>query len=66
MKKQYLSPAIVIIRVAPRNIICSSITGVEGTGKLSTDIDPDEETEDYLSRHHNVWEEEEEEEEYMY
>ena len=55
-KKKYSSPAIVIIRVVSQRVICSSITGVEGTGKLSTEIYSDEETEDYLSRSlYNVW-----------
>ena len=56
MKKKYLSPATVIISIAAHRIICSSITGIEGTGNLHTDVNPNEETEDYLSRRsNNVW-----------
>ena len=63
MKKAYISPVILIMRTVPSQMLCSSVTGVSGTGNLNTDVDKSVGTDEYLSRRNqNVWDDEEDEE----
>ena len=60
MKKTYIQPSLVITYVEPQRMICASILGVAGTGKME-DAVSDEETNEYLTRRkRNEWEDEEE------
>lgn len=49
-KKAYISPITIAIKVAPMSIVCTSITGVTGTGDLNTSLDEDDTETEYLSR----------------
>lgn len=42
-------------------MICGSVQGVLGTGNLNDQVDVNEETTEYLSRHRSVWDDDEEE-----
>ena len=59
MKKQYITPTIKVTEETTECFICTSIiSGMEGTGSLSTTVS-NEETSDYLSRgSRNVWDDE--------
>ncbi len=57
-KKSYMQPAITIVTCRLEGMVCGSVSGVAGTGKLNTDVDETRETDTYLSRQRSLWDEE--------
>jgi hypothetical protein len=63
MKKKYIEPTLHITYVKPQSFICTSVYGVSGTGDFDTDLS-DEETDLYLTRRTNVWDDVDENEDW--
>lgn len=61
-RRNYLTPETYIIEIESESVICSSITGVEGTGNMSTDVGGGS-TDVVMSKGHgfSIWEDTEEE-----
>lgn len=50
MKKNYITPSVLVVKISLTSILSGSIEGIEGTGNFSTTLSGDDETDEYLSR----------------